>query len=235
MAEHESPFTAAVAAIRPLLLGGTIRDAERIALAAVRAANAAADAEHPLARAAREQGVRPWTAGEQLTGAPMDDEEYAAFTAALAECRTDPTDQLREQLAAATQRAATAEADAVQNRKLRHDLALSAMLLVKRTTTERDDARARLAELGEATVEWTVPLDGENGSPLPEKLARRMAAERWIPLMTRTAYREPPWRPAEEAADATAAAPSATQTDAEHAQAHGDGSHSSATRQEAAG
>jgi hypothetical protein len=34
-------------------------------------------------------------------------------------------------------------------------------------------------------------------------------------------------------ADATAAALSATQTDAERAQAHGDGSHSSATPQEA--
>jgi hypothetical protein len=45
MAEHESVFAAAVAAVRPLLLGGTIRDAERIVLAVLRAANAAGSAE----------------------------------------------------------------------------------------------------------------------------------------------------------------------------------------------
>lgn len=41
MAEHESAFAAAVAAVRPLLLGGTIRDAERVVLAVLRAAKTA--------------------------------------------------------------------------------------------------------------------------------------------------------------------------------------------------
>lgn len=77
---------------------------------------------------------------------------------------------------------------------------------------ERDALAARVAELGEPTVEWTVALDGETGSPLPEKLARRMSRHERTELMTRTAYRNPPWQPAVKAVDAPGAALSATET-----------------------
>lgn len=113
MAEHESVFAAAVAAVRPLLLGGTIRDAERIVLAVLRAAHAAADDGHLLKRA-----------------------------------------EAMEQLAAANERAKTAEAERDRYASAYHRLdsdqaaAGSYAMRAERAEDERDKARARLAELG---------------------------------------------------------------------------------------
>lgn len=76
---------------------------------------------------------------------------------------------------------------------------------------ERDEARARLAELGEAMVEWTVGDNGnEAGLPVPEQLARLMAVNLEATLKTRTAYHDPPWRPAAEPADVAQDGRSAT-------------------------
>lgn len=62
----------------------------------------------------------------------------------------------------------------------------------------RDSALSELADLrarlGPPEVQWTVALDGKDSSPLPEKLARRMAGDRRVKLKTRTAYKQPPWR-----------------------------------------
>lgn len=48
---------------------------------------AAGDEESALERATREQGVKPWTAAEELPGEPMTDEQWKVFKAALSEAR----------------------------------------------------------------------------------------------------------------------------------------------------
>lgn len=247
MVEHESVFAAVVAAVRPLLLGGTIRDAERIALAALRAATAAGDAEHPLVRAAREQGIKPVTDVEHLAAAPehrLSDEEFEAWSAAMAECRADPTEQLRTELDAAN-----AELDRVVKRADFLDSALdgmrqqafesvkernaaneraeragrSAQLLLdgqneldrqrvetdKATHAEfeaamdelreqRDEARARLAELRLLRLEWsTANCYSDLGDDIvSEQLARRRVAS-WPEIHTAVVSRQiyaGPWR-----------------------------------------
>jgi hypothetical protein len=73
-------------------------------------------------------------------------------------------------------------------------------------TARVEKAEATLAELGEPTVEWAVRgyrdlLDRPIDIPMPEDTARQGIAEDWsvghtrLSLLTRTAYREPPWRP----------------------------------------
>lgn len=155
MAEHESAFAAAVAAVRPLLLGGTIRDAERIVLAVLRAANAADGAE----------------------------------------------------LAAANERAETAERrDAIQTEAIR-----AAKGLARCWQQLAEEAQARLAELGEAETEQRIVTpSGLAYEPTLQDLENQ---DWWLPgvrLEERQVY-PTPWR---VAADATAAALSATETGA---------------------
>ncbi len=124
MTEHNSPFSAAVAAIRPLLLGLPIRqsEVEQIAFAALRAAKAAADKGHPL------------SCGEQLAAANERAEKAEAE-------RDDARAQLRTEMAITKALLADKE-----------ELAMRA----HHAEVGRDEARARLAELGEAT-EWGQP------------------------------------------------------------------------------
>jgi hypothetical protein len=191
--------------------------------------------EHPLVRAAREQGIKPVTDVEQLAAAAehrLSDEEFKTWSAAMTECRADPTEQLRTELdaanaecARATKRAdlidATLDAmrqqaiDAVKERNAANERAEKAeaelcenaehIVLVQqygaelmnqrdeakndyanlsaeadriadragRYRTERDEARARLAEIGKATVwgqprtEWTWSARKPDGTAIP--------------------------------------------------------------------
>jgi len=148
------------------------------------------------------------TGGEQVQdGAAADpydwDPVYAAATIA----------GLQKQLAAGLARA---ESATVLPERWR-------ALIAERDAAVRraEEAEAWPAELGKPTIEWTVTLDGTTGSPLPEKLARRMSRHERTELMTRTAYRNPPWQRVAEAADAAQEARSATETVEDGVQASG--------------
>lgn len=91
---------------------------------------------------------------------------------------------------------------------------------------ERDEARARLAELGEAEPEQRIVTPS---GLVYEPTLRDLENQRWwlpgVRLEERQVY-PTPWRVADDAAQDGR---SATETDADGSQAHGDGSHSSAT------
>jgi len=164
---------------------------------------------------------------ESADEAAADDYEWDPAYAARAIA------ELREQLAAANERAQSAEAEAVRNRRLNHDLALSAMLLLKRTTAERDKARARLAELGDREVVWLtqddegnvgVWLDPDHAREqiISDRFAETRGAYEWVNDVDRTSellLRDDEttglklWMAIVADADAAAAAHSATQTD----------------------
>lgn len=67
---------------------------------------------------------------------------------------------LREQLAAANERALEAETNATRYRKLNHDLARGTMRQMEKLSQERDEARARLAEHGDWSG-WTAAENAE--------------------------------------------------------------------------
>jgi hypothetical protein len=119
--------------------------------------------------------------------------------------------QLRNELAAANERAEKAEVEVGRLVNLNRDLARSTMRHMEKIGNERDEARARLAGLGEAETEQRII--GVSGvahyAPTEWDLAHR---HEWLPGV-RLEEREvhpTPWRPA---ADATGTALSATETE----------------------
>jgi hypothetical protein len=139
---------------------------------------------------------------------PENESEDDAIRVLLAAALPLYEQQLREQLAAANERAETAEKRASTLTAVR-DLAASA---VKRYHWQRDEAQARLAELGEAETQQRIV--GVNGTSHPTTERDLENRDLWVPgvrLEERQVYATP-WRDA-KAADATAAAHSATQTD----------------------
>jgi len=70
-----------------------------------------------------------------------------------------------------------------------------------RQRSRAEQAETALAEmrgrLGKPDVQWAVALDNATSSSLPEKLARRMASGRGTTLLTRDAYPNPTWQPAD--------------------------------------